>query len=102
MAILMPHQDCQIDITAQGVQLTRTMEVTRSYPDNHCLSFFLASKCGGATFTIGVSALSLVQKAQNLTLDVPGGPLSEVRDWFCAKKVIRVPNSGGGPLRVNP
>ena len=35
----MPHQDCQIDITVQGVPLTRTMEVTRSYPDNLCLSF---------------------------------------------------------------
>ena len=37
-----------------------------------------------------------------MTLDVPGGPLSEVRDCFFAKKVFRVPNSGGGPLRANP
>ena len=41
------------------------------------------------------------KRLEILTLDVPGGPLSEVRDWFCAKKV-RVPNSGRGPLRVNP
>ena len=40
------------------------------------------------------------KRLENLTLDVPGGPLSEVRDWFCAKKVVRVPNSGGGPLRA--
>ena len=39
MAILMPGQDCQVNITVQGVQLIRTVEVTRSYPDNHCLSF---------------------------------------------------------------
>ena len=39
MAISLPHQECQINITVQGVQLTRTIEVTRSYPDNHCLSF---------------------------------------------------------------
>ena len=50
-----------------------------------------ASKRGGATFTLDINAL-----------DIPGGPLSEVRDWFCAKIVVRVPNSGGGPLRVNP
>ena len=37
--ILMPHQDCQLNITVQGVQLKRTTVVTRSYQDNHCLSF---------------------------------------------------------------
>ena len=54
MAILMPHQDCQINITVQGVQLTRTIDVTRYYPDNHCLSFV------GRDF---VNALSVIQKA---------------------------------------
>ena len=29
----------QINIMLQGVQLTRTIEVRRSYPDNHCLLF---------------------------------------------------------------
>ena len=38
------------------------------------------------------------KRLEKLTLDVPGSPLSEVRDWFCA----RVSNSGGSPLRVNP
>ena len=87
MAILMPHQDCQINITLQGVELTRTIEVIRSYPDNHASCRLWASKRGGATFTVGVNALSVIQEARKkLTLDVPGGPLSEVRDWFCAKK----------------
>ena len=35
-----------------------------------------------------------ISNPRGLTLDVPGCPLSEVRDWFCAKKVVRVPNSG--------
>ena len=29
----------QIKIMLQGVQLTKTIEVRRSYPDNHCLLF---------------------------------------------------------------
>ena len=45
-----------------------------------------ASKRGGTTFTVDVNALSVIEKAENLTLDAPGGPLSEVQDWFCAKK----------------
>ena len=38
------------------------------------------SKRGGPTFNVGVNALLVIQKVQNLTLDVPGGPLSEVQD----------------------
>ena len=46
MAILMPHQDCQINIMeVQGIQLTRTIEVTRSNPDNYCLSFVGIQVC---------------------------------------------------------
>ena len=39
MAMLVPHQYCQMNITVQGVQLTGTIEVTRSYPGNLCLWF---------------------------------------------------------------
>ena len=39
MAISMPHPDGQIIITVQDVQLTRTIDFTMSYSDNHCLSF---------------------------------------------------------------
>ena len=37
-----------------------------------------------------------------LTFDVPGGPLSEVESGLVPSKVVRGPNSGGGPPRVNP
>ena len=43
----------------------------------------------------------LSKRREKFTFDVPGGLLSEVRDWFCAKKVVQVPNSKGGPLTVN-
>ena len=39
---------------------------------------------------------------KKLTLDVPGGPLNEVETGLVQKKVVRVPNTEGGPLRVNP
>ena len=84
----MPHQDCQINIRGMHVQI---IIVCRLW----------ASKRGGATFTLGVNARYVIQEARKIDLDVPGGPLSEVEDWFCAKKVVRFPNSGGGPLRVN-
>ena len=73
----MPHQDCQINIRGVQVQI---IIVCRLW----------ASKRAGATFTVGVNARSAIQEARKIALDVPGGPLSEVRDWFCAKKVVRV------------
>ena len=86
MAILIPYQDCQINITGvQGVQLTRIIGVTRSYPDNHGLSP-VGIQAWRRDFHLAVNALSVIQQARKLTLDVPGGPLSEVRDWIFAKK----------------
>ena len=46
MAMLMPHQDCQMNII--GVQVQKII-VCRLW----------ASKRGGATFTVGVNALSV-------------------------------------------
>ena len=71
-------------------------------PDNHCFSC-VGTQAWRRDFHLGVNALSVIQKARKIDPRyVPDGPLSEVRDWFSAKKVVRVPNSGGGPLRVNP
>ena len=64
--------------------------------------FLWAFKRGVATFTVGVNALSGIQGVKKLTLDVPGDPLSKVETYLVQKKVIRVPNIGGGPPRVNP
>ena len=59
------------------------------------------SKHGGATFTEGVNALSVIQGVQQSEhLDFPGGPLCEVETGL-VQKVGRIPNSGGGLLRVN-
>ena len=59
------------------------------------------SKHGGATFTEGVNALSVIQGVQQSEhLDFPGGPLCEVETGL-VQKLGRIPNSGGGLLSVN-
>ena len=45
-----------------------------------------ASKHGGATFTIGVNALSVIQGIKKLTLDILGVPLSEDETGLVQKK----------------
>ena len=42
----------------------------------------------------------LMEIFKNFTLYVPGGPLSKVGTGFVQNKVVRVPNSGGAPLKV--
>ena len=69
MAILMPHQDCHINITVRGVQLTRTIEVTRSYPDNLCQFSFVGIQAWRRDFHrigLGVNALSVIQEARKI------------------------------------
>ena len=85
MASLLPHQYCQINITVQGVQLTKTIEVARSYPVIIVFRL-LVSKRGGATFTEGVNALSVIQKAKKLTLDFQVVRLARFETGFVQKK----------------
>ena len=67
MAILMPQQDCQVNITVQGVQLKRTTGL-QGLIQIIIVCRLWASKRGGATLTLGVNApaLSVIQKARKL------------------------------------
>ena len=81
----MPHKDCQIDITVQSVQLTRTIEVTRSYPDNHCLSF-VGIQVWRLDFHRRCECfVSGPKRLENLIRDVPG-PLRRFETGFMLKK----------------
>ena len=94
MAILMPRQDCKIYITVQGVQHTRPIELTGSYPDNHCLSFVGIQALRRDFHRSGVNALSMMSQVVRLATFETG---------FVQKKWSESRIAGrGGPLRVNP
>ena len=90
MAILMPHQDCKLNITAQDIQHVSAFKDHRGHI--LVLSRFTvagcrlwASKRESATFTVGVNALWVIQRVKKMTFDVQGGRLSEVETGLMPK-----------------
>ena len=68
IVILMAHQVCQLNITMQCVQFISTVEVIGLSVIQITIASLLASQRRGATFTVGVDVLSVIQGDQRLRL----------------------------------